>query len=303
MKKIISLILIGIAIYVPVRSQGLYQGLSQPIDARGWGMGAAIVAQTRSSSGVAYNPAILPLVPGKWQLSYTRYVLDIQATNGLIVWPAPWKGNLAAMVGYLDYGRFNELDENRNDLGEFTVSDLALRLGYGVPVTRKLSAGFMATMVSSDLAEYRSQALLGSLGLLYYDAASTLSIGLAYTNFGKLISGYLNDDEPIQPQIMAGVSKKLDHLPMVIAADLMHYSAGDYILKIGGEFIFRENYFIRWGTSSRRFEIGTRETMTNFFRSSSVGGGLIIKQMQIDLTWLSLGHAGSIFAFSIAQNI
>jgi len=303
MKKIFSVLIIGATFSVAAYSQALYQGLYQPIDARGWAMGAALVAQTRNSSGVVYNPAILTLIPQKWQVNYTRYVLDIQSTNALIVWPAPWRGSLGAMIGYLDYGSFLETDADGNDLGDFGVSDLSLRLSYGIPVTRKISAGAAVTFIKSDLANYNSQALLGALGLLYYDPASTFSIGLACTNFGKIINGYIDDDEKVQPAFMAGISKKLDHLPMVIAADLMHYQTGDNLIKIGGEFILSQNLFLRWGTSSRRFEIDTQQTLTNFFNSSSIGGGLVIKSLQIDLTWLSLGHAGSIFALSIAQNI
>ncbi|MFA6742779.1 MAG: PorV/PorQ family protein [Candidatus Neomarinimicrobiota bacterium] len=302
MKVIYRISLIGLILSTSMFGQALFQGLYQPIDARGWGMGAALVAQTRNSSGVTYNPAILTVVPRTCQLNYTRYVLDIQATNALITWRAPGRGNLAAIVGYFDYGNFKETDEDGHELGEFHVSDLTLRIGYGLPLTGKLSAGLTATVINSDLANYNSKALLGSMGLLYYDAISTLSIGLAYTNFGRLLSGYISDEEKIQPALMAGVSKKLEHLPMIIAADLMHYEAGDYIVKIGGEFLIGSNFFLRWGTSSRRFGINTRHTLTNFFNSSSLGGGVVINRLQVDLTWLSLGHAGSVFAFSIAQN-
>ena len=303
MSRKFRLILVGMALVSAASAQALYQGLYQPIDARGWGMGSAMVAQTRNSSGVAYNPAILAVVPNKWQVNYTRYVLDIQSTNALFVWQAPGKGKLAALGGYLDYGSFSESDDDGNELGEFQVSDLNLRLAYGVPITRKLSAGLAAIFVNSDLANYNSKALLGSAGLLYYDPVSTFSAGLAYTNFGKMLSGYINDDEKIQPALMAGISKKLEHLPMVIAADFIHYSSGENIIKIGGEFILGQNYFLRWGTSSRRFEINTQQTITNFFSSSSLGGGLVINRLEIDLTWYSLGHTGSVFAFSIAQNL
>jgi len=303
MKIILRVAFLAIIFTTDVFGQALFQGLYHPIDARGWGMGSAVVSQTRNSSGVTYNPAILTVMPNKWQVNYTRYVLDIQATNTLLIWPAPASGHLAAMAGYIDYGQFSETDDDGNKLGEFNVSDLTLRLGYGVPLTSKMSAGLTATFVNSNLAAYKSQALLGSLGLLYYDAISTLSIGLAYTNFGKLLSGYISDEEEIQSALMAGVSKKLEHLPMIIAADLMHYVSGNYIVKIGGEFIIGNNFFIRWGTSSRRFEINTQHTLNNFFNSSSLGGGLVINRLQVDLTWLSLGHAGSVVAFSIAQNI
>jgi len=303
MRKVVKILLFGTAFSVLAHSQALYQGLDQPIDARGWAMGAAMVAQTRNSSGVVYNPAILTVLPKKWQVNYTSYVLDIQATNALMVWPTPRRGTFGAMIGYLNYGNFTETDANGNELGNYDVSDLSLRMAYGIPLTPKLSAGLTGTFVNSNLADYRSQALLGSLGLLYYDPASTFSIGLTYTNFGKLLHGYINDDEKIQPALMAGVSKKLDHLPMVIAADLMHYQIGNNIIKIGGEFILNHNLFLRWGTSTRRFDIGTHQTLTNFFNSSSIGGGLIFKHFQIDLTCLSLGHTGSILAFSIAQNL
>ncbi|MFA5727790.1 MAG: hypothetical protein WC957_00010, partial [Candidatus Neomarinimicrobiota bacterium] len=106
MKVIYRISLIGLILSTSMFGQALFQGLYQPIDARGWGMGAALVAQTRNSSGVTYNPAILTVVPRTCQLNYTRYVLDIQATNALITWRAPGRGNLAAIVGYFDYGNF-----------------------------------------------------------------------------------------------------------------------------------------------------------------------------------------------------
>ncbi len=284
-------------------AQALFQGMAQPLDARGWGMGAAVASAVKYPSGFSFNPALLANANSQWQLNYTKYVLDVKATSAMLVLSNKGQSGLGLSYGYLDYGKFTARDENASALGEYTVNDKYLRIAYGKKLTSRLNLGIAATWVNSNLADYNAQALLGAIGANYYEPVSTFSWGIAWLNFGWLASGYLNQEEKLPSMLVLAVSKKLEHLPLIIALDLLRLQPAQYTLKLGGEFNLGQHLFLRWGTSTRRFQISSQATLLNFVAGSSLGLGVVVKNWRLDCSWLSLGPAGQVTAFSIGQDI
>lgn len=265
-------------------------------------MGAATSSQSVNASGALYNPAILAHAPRVYQINYTDFVTDIYATGGTIILNTPKAGKIALIGHYLNYGSFTERDAEGTDLGTFTVGDYHGRLAYGTTITEKLSLGVSLGYSQSQLADYTARALLATAGLQYYHPSSTLAIGISYHNFGKLLSSYSGYREEIPSMFLLGVSKKLAHLPMILSVDLMPAYQEEYIGKIGGEFFIGDNLFLRWGTSTRRFQIRAQETLLNFFAASSAGIGLRSNRFRFDIAFVGLGDAGTISSVSIGQH-
>jgi hypothetical protein len=303
MKKTVLILTITLLISIPNvgRGQALFQGLNQPINARGWGMGSAAASQFNGGSGLLYNPAILPRSPNLWQFNYTTFVLDIYSSTGFVIFKAPIKGKLGLLMQYLDYGSFTERDHSGNETGSFTANDLALRLGYGLQLTHRLSIGASCGYVRSNLNTLSAKALLGSFGLHYFDEDNNLAIGISYHNFGTLLRDYASDDEEVPATFILGISKKLEHLPLIISVDAYEAYQEEYVVKIGGEFLLGKYFFLRWGSSTRRFQIRGQENLKNFFASSATGIGMNVGKIYFDLAFVGLGDTGTISSFSITQ--
>jgi len=303
MKKtaILLPIILLVSISRPGHGQALFQGLNHPINARGWGMGSATASQFIGGSGLLYNPATLPLSNNLWQLNYTTFVTDIYSTTGFVIIKAPIKGKIGLLMQYLDYGSFTERDHRGNETGSFSVNDLAFRLSYGFQLTRRLGIGASCGYVQSNLDALTAKALLGSLGLHYFDEINNLAIGISYHNFGTLLQGYTNDEERVPATVMIGISKKLEHLPLILSIDAYEAYQAEYVAKIGGEFLLSNYFFLRWGSSTRRFQIRGQETLKNFFAASSIGIGINLRKIYFDLAFVGLGDAGNISSFSITQ--
>jgi len=285
----------------PGHGQALFQGLNHPINARGWGMGSATASQFNSGSGLLYNPATLARSANLWQFNYTKFVLDIYSSTGFFIYKAPIRGKIGLLMQYLDYGSFTERDRSGNETGSYSVNDLAFRLSYGFQLTRRLSIGASCGYVQSNLDALTAKALLGSFGLHYFNETNNLAIGISYHNFGKLLQGYANDEEGIPATVMIGISKKLEHLPMILSIDAYEAYQAEYVAKIGGEFLIGNYLFLRWGSSTRRFQIRGQETLKNFFASSSIGIGVNLRKIYFDLAFVGLGDTGTIASFSMTQ--
>jgi len=286
---------------VGLRGQALFQGLNHPVNARGWGMGAAASSQSKSASGFLYNPATIALSPDLWQINHTMFPLDISASSAYSVFTTPVPGKFAMLFSYLNYGSFTERNWEGTETGSFSVYDLSSSVAYGRKLTRRLSVGLSTTLTQSRLNTMTASAILGSLGILYYNEMSTLSIGISYRNFGLLVDSYSGCDEPVPSMLIAGISKKLAHLPMILSVDAYQANRDEYIANIGGEFIVGEHLFLRWGNSTKRFQIRGQESFKNFFSSAAAGLGINFHSFVFDFAVVSLSDAGNISSISITQ--
>lgn len=285
-------------------AQALFQGLTQPIDARGWGIGNATSGLIATPTGFVCNPALLTNISAQWECSYTSYVLNINSAGATIILPNKWlNGNVGLAFSHLDYGNFYERNVEGTLLGEYQVQDQYFRLGYAYALGQRLSCGGLVGYVHSNLAEYHAHALIGAIGGHYYDPQSTLSLALAWSNFTIFNESYLNERESLPGTLTAAVAKKLEHLPMIITLEGSYFQQRYYLLKVGGEFNWGERLFLRWGTSTRRFQLGSQMTLLNFTSGSSLGFGLKFRNWHLDTSLLSLGHAGQITSFSIGQKL
>lgn len=284
-----------------LNGQALFQGLNHPLNARGWGMGSAAGSQAKAGSGLLYNPAVVVHSPNLWQVNYTAFPLDISSSSAYSVFTTPIQGKFAMMVNYLNYGSFIERDWDGLETGSFSVYDLSSAVSYGRKVTHRLSAGISTSFLQSRLNSLSANAVLGAIGVLYYNEISTLAVGISYRNINIMIDSYAGADEPVSATTILGISKKLAHLPMILSVDVYQTYADEYAANIGGEFIIGEHLFLRWGNSTKRFQNRGQESFKNFFSSASAGIGINFQNFMFDIAVVSLSDAGYISSVSISQ--
>lgn len=283
-----------------LRGQALFQGLNHPVGARGWGMGSSVSSQSKAASGIRFNPAVINFSPFLWQISHTMFPLDITSTGATTVFALP-PGKFALQFDYLNYGSFIERDWEGVEIGSFSVYDLSSSLIYGRQITRRLSIGLAASFMQSRLSSLNATVALGSAGILYYDEISTLSVGLAYRNFGVLNRGYSDSEEDLPTSLVFGISKKLAYLPMILSVDALKTYRNDYIANIGGEFIIGEHLCLRWGNSTRRFQLRGQQSLQSFFAAAAAGLGINYKTFIFDIAVVGLSDAGHITSVSLSQ--
>ena len=284
-----------------LNAQALFQGLSHPVNSRGWAMGEAVSTLNSDGTGILFNPAALSNAAPSLQLSMTNFVLGIHSTNACAVFDSKI-GKIGAAMKYLDYGAFTERDKYGTDIGEFRVNDYYFNLVYGRSISRHLNLGFSAGLANSELNSLSSRAIIGSIGLLYFEKKSSLSIGLSYNNFGKITKTYISNESPLYGGFILGVSKHLEHLPMIISSDICQVQKDEYIVKVGGEFDFRDMFFLRWGMTTKGWQLNTVQNFSSFFAGTSLGMGLKLGKMAIDLAVVTLGDAGQITSFTLSRD-
>ena len=282
-------------------SQALVQTLQHPLSARGWSMGGASTAAVLDGSGMRYNPAITSRITDQWQGNLSSFVLDIMGGSAYTKVSLKGSTSLAAILSYMDYGLFTARDSDGQKTGEFNVQDISAGFNLSRALTQKTSLGISLSTFHAEMTRYSTNAVLLGIGALYYNPVSTFSLGIAYQNVPLHFSAFAGDTEKIEATLRIGISKDLAHLPLTLCVDLYRAYAGEYIARLGGEFHVIDHLFLRFGSSTRRFQIRSQQTFRNFLAASSTGIGFMHQNWMLDLAFIGLGDAGMISSISISQ--
>ena len=117
---------------------------------------------------------------------------------------------------------------------------------------------------------------------------------------------FLNRHEKLPTSYRFGLSKRLEHLPLLLNLDLIRFqyekssSLGGMYWAMGGEFTLSEHVFARWGYHSRGRE--EKDLLgNNRFAGVSFGLGLHTRTLSIDGGFNQLGMLGSLSQFSLTK--
>ncbi|MBN2281402.1 MAG: hypothetical protein JXQ65_12550 [Candidatus Marinimicrobia bacterium] len=279
------------------RGQGLFQGHNHVKSASGWGMGAAVSSLNNNPDGVFLNPASLARSPEFFHLNYTRFVLDINTTS-LGVGLENKYFHYAINISYLNYGDFEEKDENGLDFGSFSAHDKEIALVVARRIGRYVSAGLSTAFIGSTIQNYSASALTGGLGLQYFHPEHEFAVGISYRNIDYQLSGYTDKKENMPNLAIVGLSKKLQYLPATVSLDIMAYQKSNIIFNTGIKFQPNAMFRLFLGTGSRKFDLQNRTNLNSLLSGISFGTGFQIKKMNFDISYSSLGDAGQITSFS-----
>ncbi len=240
---------------------------------------------------------------------------------------------LHAQVHYIDYGSMNGLDEKGNSSSSFSVKEKAFVVGATKPLTPQYTVGINIKYVSSTFDRYQSSGLLGDAAIMYHSPDQKTTATLLFKNFGTQFSSYSGLKEPIPFEVLAGLSKRLRHLPFRYSFtyrylnrwNLLYYNpeeesknifsgqpkerskAAIYLdnlsrhLVINGEFLLgkSENFRLRIGyNQARRSDLAPKEYFN--LTGLTFGFGFKVYHVRLDYGYARYHQAGNVHHFGIS---
>ena len=176
-------------------------------------LGGKVIANPTSLQLIYYNPALLDSTKHKnLSISYKKYFAGINLGDFTYAIKLKHYGNLAFGVHYINYGKFDQYDQQQNYLGQFTASEIAPYLTYSYAFDSVLTFGINLKPIFSALQNYRSFGYAIDIGLLIH-ASKNSYFAVAARNIGKQIKAYNSQLEPLPFNLTAGFTGKFEHSP------------------------------------------------------------------------------------------
>lgn len=275
-------------------------------------MNARAAALGNTFLTIRNDPAIIFTNPGglstlakpAGSIGFLKYLLDVNAGYASYVQQLEGIGWVGGGITYLNYGTFDGRDIYANPTVAFGAGDLAVSIGYG-NVYENIHYGGAIKFIYSSIASYNATALGIDAGMNYYIPSEEIAIGVSILNAGGELSKYGNISESLPFEILIGISKKLEHLPLLLNVNFhklneQQENFGDRLAQfsIGGEFTLSEVLQARLGYNNERrkeLKIGTSAGLAGF----SAGLGITVSDYKVDYAFSSFGKIGSLHRFSI----
>ena len=264
-------------------SQNTYEFLRVDMSARAAALGGTFVSNHDDPNVIFYNPAGINLLSeDPISFSFVKHLLDINLASLSYSTEFENIGRFGGAVKYINYGTFTEADEFGNRGGEFGAGEVALIVGYANSLDPNFSYGVNAKFIYSKIADRNSSGLGFDVGLNYFVPEEDLSFGFAAMNIGTQLTSYYEEKEELPLDIIVGVSKKLEHLPLRLSLDFhkLNTDREDFAdrfkaFSLGAEFTLSKVLRLRFGYDNEKrsdLKIGTSAGIAGF----NAGLGAII---------------------------
>jgi len=272
--------------------EGGYSILETPFHLRTLSMSGTGVSDSKGLDASSMNPALLSRGSNSWQVSIIKHPADINSMmieKTSVVGKSYWSFTLK----HMDYGNFVQRDENQTETGEFSAGDTWLSASLSRSLFSFLDAGFSAGFLNSQIENVSSSVFLISLGLSWELKRFETVVGISIKNKAFILKKYTDFRETVPTSAAVGISKRLAHLPLQILLEGEWWSDNAKgVIKIGGEFSLSHGMFLRWGTSTYRIDQSTGDLSNDILTASSVGFGLTIQKMSVDIGLQNNGIGG-----------
>lgn len=290
--------------------QNTYEFLRVDMSARAAALGGTFVSNHDDPNVIFYNPAgINLLTDNPISFSFMKHLLDINLASLSYSTEFDNIGRFGGAIKYINHGTFTEADEFGNRGSEFGAGELAVIVGYANQLDMNFSYGANIKLIYSKIADRSSTGLGFDIGLNYYSPEENLSVGFAALNVGTQISSYYETKEELPLDLVVGVSKKLQHLPLRLSLDFHKLNAerDDFVQRfkafsVGAEFTLSKFLRLRFGYDNEKrsdLKIGTSAGIAGF----NAGLGAIISDYTFDYGFSSMGVIGSLHRVTISTTL
>ncbi len=246
------------------------------------------------------------------------------------------KTTLWGGVHYMDYGSFTGLDAIGNKTEGFTAKENAFLIGATRQLHAHYSLGVALKYISSSFEQYQSTGLLGDVGVMYHAPDHTTNASLLIKNIGIQTSTYTGTSEDLPFEILAGLSRRLKHLPFIYGLtyrylnrwNLLYYNPQEETgsifsnpsndqnntllfvdnlarhLVFSGEFLLgkRENFRLRIGYNHmRRKDLAPKEYFN--LTGVSFGFGFKVYHVRLDYGYAKYHQGGNVHHFGISTDL
>ncbi|MCP4571518.1 MAG: PorV/PorQ family protein [bacterium] len=288
------------------------QFLRVPAGARAVALGKAYVAVATDGVAPMWNPAGIMRTPGRKNFfaGHTEYTAGIDLHH-LAFHVRGQNFGYAITAGILRSGDILRTTElHQQGTGQFFhANQFFVGASLARAMTDRFSLGGTVKFYQENLDEYRINALLADLGILYYVGLGDLRIGFAVRNFGgdlkpggsppALADGYQPTGEfqsfPAPTVGTFGTARTWQltrRLDLLTTADFNHPSDNNESFRMGTELGLNRMLFLRGGYETSRDEGGL-----------AAGFGLQLKRKQfllrIDYAYSDMGTFGVVHHVSV----
>jgi hypothetical protein len=294
-QAVIGILASVLAIQFSTAQDGTYDFLRTDVSARSAALNGSFVSMTDDPNVLFYNPASLGTISStKVSVSYLKHLLDVNSGTLSYARPIGQAGStIGAGVTYIDYGSFTETDASMNVLGSFGAQELAFVAGIATRYGERVLVGVNAKFIYSSIADYSSTALALDLGVLYEVPEQGITIGGSILSLGKQLKTYAGVSESLPLDVKIGITKRPEHLPVLLNLNFHRLNqVSDKFFNrfasfsFGAEFLMSESFRLRAGYNNdqhKDMKLGTSAGFAGF----SMGGGLVLKDYQIDYAFNS----------------
>jgi hypothetical protein len=276
-----------------------------PMSARSAALGNTGLTLQDDVTSLFVNPAALAsMTRPAASIGFVKLFQDINAGYAAYGRHVDGVGWVGGGVVYMNYGTFDETDENANLLGTFSAGDLAVSAGWA-SAYENLQYGGAVKFIYSSIQNFSSTAFAADLGVSYHIPSQSLILGASVRNLGAQTSRYGEERMDLPLDVSIGVGKKLEHLPLTLLLNfhklnetqdnlVQHLSA----FSLGGEFLLSPAVRARLGYNNEvRTEMKVGETAK--LAGLSIGLGIAVSEFSMDLAYNDFGPTGSLFRISL----
>jgi hypothetical protein len=290
--------------------QNTFEFLKVDAGARAAALGGTFVSNHDDPNVIFYNPAGINSLNGSpISFSFVKHLLDINLASLSYSTEFEDIGRFAGAINYINYGTFTWADAVGNREGEFGAGEVAFIIGYANALDINFNYGINAKFIYSKIADRSATGLGFDIGLNYILPEEQLSFGFALLNAGTQLSSYYNTKEKLPLDIVIGISKKLEHLPLRLSLDFheLNEDRDDFIerfktFSIGAEFTLSKVLRLRFGYDNEKrsdLKIGTSAGIAGF----NAGLGALISNYTFDYGFSSMGVIGALHRVSVTTNL
>ena len=303
MKKKIAFILslfFAISAYAYSPGTSGFQFLKMQVGARAAGMAGAFLAVPGDVHSLFYNPAgIAPLQLKSASFSYHDDLLDINSGFLGYIHPKVGVGNVGVSVLFRDYGAIARTDISGQEDGTFSSNYFSLAGSYAMQPMPNLYVGGSVKYVQGMIDNYSAGAVAADAGLMYLIPVHKLALAAGIFNLGTSVSAFVDQKDPLPMQMRIGLSKHLEHLPLLIGLNVYKYNDEPWYVALGGEFTLTPNLYLRLGWDSFGRDIAV-DSSEDTLAGAAIGLGFLWKNIAFDYSFSSLGALGSLNRFTIS---
>lgn len=164
------------------------------------------------------NPSLYrPGIHNQLSVNYNVYYADIGITNLQYAYHSPkLQTTFGVAIQGINYGTFQAMDVYGTYLGTVRANDLAVNLSAARQYKEHWRYGVTLKWAHSTLADRSASALLGDVGVTYFDTAKGITLGIVAKNMGVTLKRY-NPDNPAEPlpfDLQIGLTKSLKNVPL-----------------------------------------------------------------------------------------
>lgn len=207
----------------------IFQFLEIPTGARTTALGSAPVGGNKADLEVGLiHPSLLnENMHQTVVFQHNDYINDISFSSFGTAWALDSLHTLSfgGMLG--NYGSFTRTDAVGNELGSFTVKDMAVQAGYSYKIDSSFTVGTNVKFINSNYDTYTSTGIGFDLSVAYQRVSNDLDMVLTLRNAGKQLKTYTDSVGDFPLNLTYSLYKRLGQSPLRFAITADHLEKWD----------------------------------------------------------------------------